>query len=446
MKLFDRAREMAEQTPPHRNRYVDALRAISIVVVVIGHWLMAVFTVQEGRVIAQHLLAEASWSQILTWFFQVMPVFFMVGGYANAASWSAAQRAEKSYADWLRSRCQRLLGPTVVFALVWVPISLFTRLLITDAEVLLMAGKLVAIPLWFMAVYLVTAPVAPAMFALHKRFGAAVPIVLTLAAACVDLLDTTAYVKGETVSASWGWINFAIVWLAVHQIGFLWWDGKLERWRPLKWILAIAGLGGMIALTASPYYGFSMIGVPGEAQNNNTPPTVVLIFLACFQMGVILLTTSWANRRLADTDTWAGIIVMNGMIMTMYLWHCTAMMLAVWLGYAFGYRWPMDPLTGAWWLSRIGWVILLAGFLVVFVVLFGRFERPRPAAPVGKGVGKALLAGAGAVLAAAGLAGIAIKGLCLPGDFWGFPFTALVFLVIGSAATGVSPALYGKKK
>ena len=446
MKLFDRAREMAEKTPPQRNRYVDALRAFSITVVVIGHWLMAVFTVQDGRVIAQHMLSEAPWTQILTWFFQVMPVFFMVGGYANAASWSAAQRSDKSYADWLRSRCQRLLGPTVVFALVWVPMALCARLVITDAEVLLMAGKLVAVPLWFMAVYLVTAPVAPGMFALHKRFGAAVPLLLTVAAAAVDLLDNTEYVKGQSISASWGWINFAIVWLAVHQIGFLWWEGRLEKRSWLKVLLTVVGLGGMIALTASPYYGFSMIGVPGEPQNNNTPPTVVLIFLACFQMGLILLTTQWVNRRLADTDTWAGAILVNGMIMTMYLWHCTAMVLAVWLGYTFGYRWPMDPLSGMWWLSRIGWVLLLGSFLVVFVALFGRFERPRPSALVGKGVGKAVFAGAGAVLAAVGLAGIAVKGLCLPGEFWGFPFTALVLLVAGSLATGVSPTLYGRKK
>jgi fucose 4-O-acetylase-like acetyltransferase len=31
---------MAEQTPPGRNRYVDFLRAVSILAVVIGHWLV----------------------------------------------------------------------------------------------------------------------------------------------------------------------------------------------------------------------------------------------------------------------------------------------------------------------------------------------------------------------------------------------------------------------
>ena len=49
---------MAAKTPPERNRYVDFLRAISIAVVVLGHWLMAVITVQGGRVVAGHMLAE----------------------------------------------------------------------------------------------------------------------------------------------------------------------------------------------------------------------------------------------------------------------------------------------------------------------------------------------------------------------------------------------------
>ena len=112
MRLMDRAREVAARTPPHRNRYVDFLRAVSICVVVLGHWLIAVFTVEDDRIVAGHLLAEAPWTQALTWIFQVMPVFFIVGGFSNAASWSAALKSGKSYGNWLRSRCQRLLGPT----------------------------------------------------------------------------------------------------------------------------------------------------------------------------------------------------------------------------------------------------------------------------------------------------------------------------------------------
>jgi peptidoglycan/LPS O-acetylase OafA/YrhL len=46
--LWSRARHMAEQAPPERNRYVDFLRALSILAVVVGHWLVAAPYMQDG--------------------------------------------------------------------------------------------------------------------------------------------------------------------------------------------------------------------------------------------------------------------------------------------------------------------------------------------------------------------------------------------------------------
>ncbi|MDH3203021.1 MAG: acyltransferase [Myxococcales bacterium] len=43
-----RASELAELTPESRNRYVDFLRAASILVVVTGHWLMAAPYFDDG--------------------------------------------------------------------------------------------------------------------------------------------------------------------------------------------------------------------------------------------------------------------------------------------------------------------------------------------------------------------------------------------------------------
>jgi len=48
-----------------------------------------------------------------------MPVFFIVGGFANSAWWDSARRSGIGHADWLRTRFARLLRPTVAFVAVW---------------------------------------------------------------------------------------------------------------------------------------------------------------------------------------------------------------------------------------------------------------------------------------------------------------------------------------
>ena len=116
-------RALAAATPADRNRVVDFLRAAAILTVVLGHWLMAAVTVRDGAFVPDAVLNIAPWSHPLTWVFQVMPLFFIVGGYANGLSWRSARRRGTPYAAWLRSRLQRLAGPVLPLLLVWLVIA-----------------------------------------------------------------------------------------------------------------------------------------------------------------------------------------------------------------------------------------------------------------------------------------------------------------------------------
>ncbi|GIU93155.1 MAG: hypothetical protein KatS3mg011_2061 [Acidimicrobiia bacterium] len=101
-----------------RNRYIDFLRAAAILMVVIGHWLVAApYVDSDGVLTAGHLLADLPWTRWLTWLFQVMPVFFLVGGYANAASWHSAHPGP--YGHWLQRRVIRLLRPVAPLMVFW---------------------------------------------------------------------------------------------------------------------------------------------------------------------------------------------------------------------------------------------------------------------------------------------------------------------------------------
>ena len=159
--------------PPRstRNRVVDLLRAGAIVVVVLGHWLIAAVVVRDGELVPGHLLELASWTHPLTWVFQVMPVFFLVGGYANALSWRSARARDVPYAGWLRSRLRRLLVPVVPLLLTWLVATSIAYAAGVPGGTLRTASQVALVPTWFLAAYVVVCAVAPATLWLWERLG-----------------------------------------------------------------------------------------------------------------------------------------------------------------------------------------------------------------------------------------------------------------------------------
>jgi peptidoglycan/LPS O-acetylase OafA/YrhL len=112
------AADLDARTPADRDRYVDAVRALSIVFVVVGHWLIADLTWCGGLLRKESALGEVPWMWPLTWLMQVIPLFFFVGGFANGRSWAACQRRGQGYAAFLDRRMRRLLAPTAVYLVV----------------------------------------------------------------------------------------------------------------------------------------------------------------------------------------------------------------------------------------------------------------------------------------------------------------------------------------
>jgi hypothetical protein len=71
-----------------RYRYLDLMRVVAIGGVVYGHWLLVDVTYSGGRLSGRDAVDYVSWGRWVTWAFQVMPVFFLVGGYVYARSWT----------------------------------------------------------------------------------------------------------------------------------------------------------------------------------------------------------------------------------------------------------------------------------------------------------------------------------------------------------------------
>ncbi|MEU4210250.1 acyltransferase [Streptomyces sp. NPDC026206] len=403
------ARDVAAATPATRDRYIDLLRVASLGTVVLGHWLMAAVTVRDGRAEVGNLLAVEPRLQLLTWVLQIMPVFFFVGGFSHALSYRSLTRRAggPAYAAFLRARLQRLLRPTMVFIAVWGAGALAVQLLGSGGTLTDVAARLVAQPLWFIGIYLAMVAFTPPLLRLHERYGWGAFAALAVAAGTVDVLRFAAGVPYVEFA------DFAFVWLAVHQLGFLRADGRLRRPR-VPAALAAAGLAGAAALVALGPYPLSMVGMPGEKVSNMAPPTAALLCHGMWLVGAVELLRGPGARLVARPRVWRGVVAANGIAMTAFLWHLTAM-----LG-VYGTLLALDvplaaPAGPAWWAQAPVRIAAAAALTAVLVAVFRGAERPAAAGRAGAGApGARRLSGPAAALGVT-LALFGVLGLSMVG-------------------------------
>jgi hypothetical protein len=65
-----RLRVVAERTPPRRERRVDLVRAVAILIVVLGHRMVVVATGEAHGVGGASVLEVLVWGRPITWLFQ----------------------------------------------------------------------------------------------------------------------------------------------------------------------------------------------------------------------------------------------------------------------------------------------------------------------------------------------------------------------------------------
>ena len=221
MKIWSQAKQLAAQTPEERNRYVDFLRAVSILMVITGHWLIVALYYSDGSLTVDDLLSIRPTTQWMTWVFQVMPVFFIVGGYANAVSLEGAHRRGVGYAGWLVTRLNRLVSPLLVLLFAWAILAVILHFSGVSGDTLQLASRASLIPIWFLAIYTVVVILAPATYIAWERWGFVSFWGFVIVGGLVDVAFFAA-------DQQWlGWTNYFWVWLAVHHLGYAWRDGRM---------------------------------------------------------------------------------------------------------------------------------------------------------------------------------------------------------------------------
>jgi hypothetical protein len=419
--------ELAAATPLDRDRYADLLRLFSIGMVVLGHWVVALLTVHGAGSVGTSLPLMLS-----TWIWQVMALFFFVGGFAHARALRHGPRS----GEFVRARLSRLLPPALVMLAAWTTLAgLMHATGLTTGE-FATGLHMITVPLWFLGVYLVIVLAAPAMMRLHRRFGLwPVVRVLTGAVAVVDALALT------TGTSLIGYANYLFVWLAVHQLGYGYADGTLQRGgRRLAGLLAGGGLAGAALLVfGTSAYPVLMVGLPGNDVSNSSPPNLALLAQSLFLVGTALLLRRAGTALMDRPRAWFAVATGNSVIMTVFCWHLTACYLVQGVLLMVGARLPAAD-TPLWFPALAGWLIACSLACVGIVALFRRFERA-PDALVRGSVRKPAVV-AGTLASAVGLFAVSKIGLDGVVTEQGLPGAVVVPLVL--VAAGVS-ALRGAR-
>lgn len=362
--LFRSAGRINAATPASRDRAVDALRAFAILGVVLGHWLVTALVADGNSLRAASPLGDMPWLAPVSWAFQTLAVFFLVGGHVATRGYASARARGESYGRWLSARLSRLFRPVLAVLGLWTATA--ALLLLSGAEfgTVRTLVKLALSPMWFLLVFAALTAATP----LLTRLSPLWPLVVVLH---VDLL------RFGFGAPSWlGWLNLAAGWLVPFTLGAAWTRGEVDR-RRSGWILLTGGTAATAALVAWAGYPASMVGVPGAAVSNLNPPTLAAVTFGLAQCGLALLLRDPLRRAMRRPVAWAAVALVNLSAMTIFLWHQTALMAttagSLLLGRLPGLHTRPDGLD--WVAARIAWLPVFALVLAGCWAAFRSCER-----------------------------------------------------------------------
>ncbi|WP_042383502.1 acyltransferase family protein [Streptacidiphilus melanogenes] len=354
-------------TPPERDRAVDALRAFAILGVVLGHWLVTAIVVDSGSIHVVSPLQHMPAFTPVSWVFQTLAVFFLVGGQVATKSYASAKTNGTSYPAWLRARLTRLFRPVLAVLAVWTVTASTLLLAGVDFGTVEALVKLVLSPMWFLLVFAALTAATPLVSRLHPLWPLAVVL-------HVDL------VRFAFGGPSWlGWLNLPAGWLVPYCLGAMWAREGL-RGRMTGWVLLVGGVAATVLLVTQAGYPASMVGVPGGRISNLNPPTLAAVTFGLAQCGLALLLLGPLRRVLARPAAWAAVALVNLSAMTIFLWHQTSMIAVTALGLLAGH--PLlglhtTPDTASWMLARLAWLPVFATALTFCWLAFRHHEQGR---------------------------------------------------------------------
>lgn len=354
----------AERTsrPAHtpRDVTIDVLRGSCLAVVLLLHSLMVGVTRGTDGGLVTSVALSGTWGFTLaSWFFQVMPLFFMAGGFASLSQWRRFRAAGRSGADYVVGRVRRLGLPTAVMITCVGAALLTARICGASPELIRAAGLHAVQPLWFLAVYLGCTALVPVMARLHARHRVAT---LAWLGTGVLLIDLGARSWGPGL----GYLNLGLLWLLMQQLGFLVLDGVGPTFSRPR-------LFGAAAACVLAFAGLVACGWSPDLLVNLNPPTAALMVAGLAQFFLLVALKPRLDAWLSAPRTARRAARLNACSMGLYLWHLPVALGIVAVLGGIGAGLP-QPMSGAWWATRLPWLVSVVGASLLAVAGASRLE------------------------------------------------------------------------
>ena len=334
-----------------RDELVDLLRSLATTTVVLWHWVFTILVWRHDGPHADNPIGYVSGLWSLTWVLQVMPLFFVAGGFVHARAWGRDRGHPGAWGAFVKRRAVQLGVPALVLIAVVAGSGVAIALLHDGPTPWIERGVLLVLsPLWFLVVYMMLVVTVPLWDRLDRRWGELVPIGMTAAAMGIDLVR---FRYGHPEVA---WFNMIFVWGAAHQVGWSW---ERLRHAPKRFghALMLIGFAALVGLTNMGLYPRSMVGTTSTADrfSNMGPPTLPIIALLIFQVGLVLANRErimkWADRpRVQRFVEW-----LSRNAMPLFLWHTVGFAL-FYAAMRFVTSVPEEP-SVMWWVTRPLWVL-----------------------------------------------------------------------------------------
>jgi peptidoglycan/LPS O-acetylase OafA/YrhL len=398
------------QTRDERDTGIDLVRALCVTGVVVLHAMMVGVTVTDARPVFENASDGSAWIAPLSWLLQVMPLFFVIGGFAGLTAYRRQREHGAPATAFIAARMHRLLLPAAVtIGFVGAALALLTMAGV-PAELVAMAGFRYGQPLWFLGVFLLCQALLPALAAAHERAPLRTIIALASGAVLVDI------VRGVTGIDGIGFVNLLLVWTALQQLGFFLADGTIARLgRRIRMLAALGPVTALVLCWAFGVYSADLIA-------NINPPTAALLLVGLAHTAVLSLCRARIEQFSRRPRVAAFSAFVNRRAMTVYLWHMPVLLAmagaSAVVALASGTALPALD-SAAWWLGRPFWLAVALALTVGVALVFARVETVCMPAPTASGrrlvgamaaalVGVVVLLAAGTSVATAGLAVILI--------------------------------------